>query len=159
VGEPTVDDGDGEFTFLAERLHWSMFRIAATFRRREYARINGGDLTLTQCSILYRLREHAPLRVTDLASLEGVTTATMTMAVGRLEELGMVTRQRDTTDRRLIWIDLTRAGRAAPRAAVTDVMSAMRDTMTAEDLAALSAAIGPLQALARLGDAAQGRSR
>jgi DNA-binding MarR family transcriptional regulator len=159
VDETDADLADPEFSALAEKLHWSMFRIAAAFRRQEYARVKGAELTLTQCSILYRLRDRGPLLVSELAAIENVTGATMTIAVSRLEQMGMVTRRRDSSDKRLIWIDLTPPGRAAPRAAVGHMVHAMRRELSAEDLTALLAAIGPLQRLARISDADQGRSR
>ena len=154
-----ADRADPEYAALAEQVHWSLFRIAAAFRRHEYAQVKGDGLTMTLCSILYRLRDRGPLLVSDLASIEHVTGATMTIAISRLERLGMVTRRRDTSDKRQIWIDLTPRGRAAPRAAVTPTIRAMRRELSDDDVQLLLTAIGPLQALARLSDSGQGRSR
>jgi DNA-binding MarR family transcriptional regulator len=39
--------------------------------------------------------------------------ATVTVLVNQLEQAGLVTRRRDTEDRRCVWVELTEAGEAA----------------------------------------------
>jgi DNA-binding MarR family transcriptional regulator len=138
---------DPELAELAESVHWSMFRIASAFRRREYARIPD-DLTMTQCSILYALREGGRTRLTDLAAKEGVRAPTMTMAITRLESLGLVRRQRDEADGRVLWIEATSQGVDAQRAAVAQTVDGILTMLNEAELQALRAALQPLKRLA-----------
>lgn len=54
-----------------------------------------------------------PRVVSDLAELLGITTAGTTGLVDRLCKQGLVDRYRDEADRRLVWVRITDAGRAA----------------------------------------------
>src|SRR5713226_961611 len=67
-------------------------------------------LSRHQASILDHLDELEPTTVMNLASHMGVTAATMSLAVDRLERKGYVVRLRDATDRRRVHVRLTTAG-------------------------------------------------
>ncbi len=67
-------------------------------------------LSRHQASILDHLDELEPTTVMDLAAHMGVTSATMSLAIDRLERKGYVVRLRDTTDRRRVHVRLTTAG-------------------------------------------------
>ena len=102
-------------------------------------------MTPTMGGVLATLAD-GPRRVTDLAELEGLAQPSMTMLVARLEERGWVERRQDRSDRRVVHVALTPAGRAAlerQRAAVRAVL--------AERLARLSE--GQIVALLRASDA------
>jgi DNA-binding MarR family transcriptional regulator len=67
-------------------------------------------LSRHQASILDHLDELEPTTVMDLASHMGVTAATMSLAIDRLERKGYVVRLRDAKDRRRVHVRLTSAG-------------------------------------------------
>src|SRR5436309_9614716 len=67
-------------------------------------------LSRHQASILDHLDELEPTTVMDLAAHMGVTAATMSLAVDRLERKGYVVRLRDANDRRRVHVRLTTAG-------------------------------------------------
>ena len=67
-------------------------------------------LSRHQASILDHLDEIDPTTVNDLARHMGVTPATMSLAVDRLERKGYVARARDGRDRRRVHVRLTTAG-------------------------------------------------
>jgi DNA-binding MarR family transcriptional regulator len=67
-------------------------------------------LSRHQASILDHLDELEPTTLTDLAAHMGVTPATMSLAVDRLERKGYVVRLRDAKDRRRVHVRLTTAG-------------------------------------------------
>jgi len=67
-------------------------------------------LSRHQASILDHLDELEPTTVMDLASHMGVTSATMSLAIDRLERKGYVVRLRDAKDRRRVHVRLTTAG-------------------------------------------------
>lgn len=70
----------------------------------------GTDLSVHQASILDHLDEVDPMSMTDLAGHMGVTVATMSLAVDRLEDKGYVRRARDPRDRRRVLLRVTAAG-------------------------------------------------
>jgi DNA-binding MarR family transcriptional regulator len=67
-------------------------------------------LSRHQASILDHLDEIDPITLNDLARHMGVTPATMSLAIDRLEKKGYVIRVRDTIDRRRVQLRLTAAG-------------------------------------------------
>ena len=67
-------------------------------------------LSRHQASILDHLDEIDPMTLNDLARHMGVTAATMSLAIDRLERKGFVVRTRDTVDRRRVQLRLTTAG-------------------------------------------------
>jgi DNA-binding MarR family transcriptional regulator len=67
-------------------------------------------LSRHQASILDHLDELEPTTVMDLASHMGVTSATMSLAIDRLERKGYIVRLRDAKDRRRVHVRLTTAG-------------------------------------------------
>jgi MarR family transcriptional regulator, organic hydroperoxide resistance regulator len=67
-------------------------------------------LSRHQASILDHLDDIDPTTLNDLARHMGVTPATMSVAIDRLERKGFVARTRDTVDRRRVQLRLTTAG-------------------------------------------------
>ena len=67
-------------------------------------------LSRHQASILDHLDEVEPTTVMDLAGHMGVTAATMSLAIDRLERKGYVVRLKDAKDRRRVHVRLTTAG-------------------------------------------------
>ena len=59
-------------------------------------------------------RERNPMNV--VAARLDVTMATLTIAVGKLAEKGLVLRERDEADKRRVLVSLTKSGRAVYRA-------------------------------------------
>jgi DNA-binding MarR family transcriptional regulator len=78
-------------------------------------------LSRHQASILDHLDEVDPTTVSDLARHMGVTAATMSIGLDRLERQGYVIRGRDAADRRRVHVRLTSAGvRVRDSASVLD---------------------------------------
>ena len=137
-------------TELAEKLHWQLFRIMSTMRRHEYDRTASGTLTLTQCSLLHLLSERGRMCMTDLATAEKVAPPTMSRAVRRLVELGMVRRFRDFDDQRTVWVEITPSGLQSRHDAVTEMYEVIGSALSPTEIDALHAALGPLESLATI---------
>jgi DNA-binding MarR family transcriptional regulator len=108
-------------------------------------------LSRHQASILDHLDEIDPTTVNDLARHMGVTSATMSLAIDRLERKGYVARARDAADRRRVHVRLTSAGvRVRDAASVLDPprVEALLARLTAEERAIA------IRGLALLADAA-----
>jgi MarR family transcriptional regulator, organic hydroperoxide resistance regulator len=122
----------------------------------------GEDLSAHQASILDHLDEIDTMSMSDLAGHMGVTAATMTLAIDRLERRRYVRRARDARDRRRVLIRLTAAG-----ARVREAKSVLDPVRVEQVLAELShaerqAALNGLALLARAAEAhmrAQARTR
>jgi DNA-binding MarR family transcriptional regulator len=69
-------------------------------------------LSRTSLSVLARLREAGPTRVTELALAESVAQPSMTALVGRLSEQGLVERRHDPLDGRVVLVAVTDEGRS-----------------------------------------------
>ena len=115
-----------------------------------------GDLTLSQLSILMALREGGPMRMTALAAHLRVRTPTATVAIRRLEGLGLVERSNDPSDLRAVVVGITAHGGSICCEALTTRHLLLADMLTAlspEDHAGLAEAMSPLERLASQGNA------
>jgi len=70
----------------------------------------GGAVSAHQASILDHLDEIDPMSMTDLAAHMGVTVATMSLAIDRLQRKKYVRRDRDPRDRRRVRLRITPQG-------------------------------------------------
>lgn len=73
-------------------------------------RLNPHGLTGAQFTILRRIAEGAANTAAELCRLLQYDTGSMTRMLDRLEEKGMITRQRSPDDRRVVNIQLTPTG-------------------------------------------------
>jgi MarR family transcriptional regulator, organic hydroperoxide resistance regulator len=74
------------------------------------------SLTSNQVGILQHLDGHRALPVLALARHMGVTPATMSLSINRLERLGYLKREKSETDRRVVNLLLTEDGERIKRA-------------------------------------------
>ncbi|MBS1696137.1 MAG: MarR family transcriptional regulator [Actinobacteria bacterium] len=142
---------DSQVTELAGELHRVLSRVFAVLRRGDTNRGTAGELTLAQLSILLTLLDRGPIRMTELASIERVRTPTTTVAIRRLEKLGLVKRTRDPSDLRAVLVDITPDGLAQHRESLANrraALAAMLSRLSEADLQTLTDAIAPLERLA-----------
>ena len=134
-----MEIGEGIVTALAEALDERVRKLARIARHN----VDYG-LSLTSATVLARLNESGPQRVTDLATLELVAQPTMTALVGRLEARGFVERKRDAADKRVVTVALTPAGREKLmelRSRRTDFLAGHMTGLGADELTRLRAAL------------------
>jgi len=112
----------------------------------------GGELSAHQASILDHLDEVDPLSMTSLAGHMGVTVATMSLAIDRLERPGYVKRSRDPADGRRVGLRITPAGVRVREA--TSVLDPVRVEQVLSRLAPAerAAALRGLSLLAKASD-------
>ncbi len=116
-----------ELTELAEGLHRTLSKLFSILRRGDPSAgaAQASDLTLAQLSILVTLLDRGPIRMTDLAAHERVRTPTTTVAIRRLEKIGLVKRSRDPSDLRAVLVDITPRGLAIHRESLSNRISAL----------------------------------
>lgn len=140
-----------DVTELAEGLHRALSKLFSILRRGDpTSGVVAGELTLAQLSILITLLDQGPIRMTDLAAHERVRTPTTTVAIRRLEKIGLVKRSRDPSDLRAVLVDITPRGRAVHAESLANryaALAAMLSQLSGSDLATLTEALAPLERL------------
>lgn len=128
------------------RLRVALARLSRWLRRHDLA-----GLTPTQLAALATIGKTGPMRLGDLAAAEGIAPSTLTRLVTALEEAGYVRRLADPRDARASSLSITPHGQDALqriRAQTTLMLTESLEGLTADQLAALAAALPVLEQLA-----------
>lgn len=144
-------DTEAQVGELAGELQRVLSRVFSVLRRNDTAKSTAGDLTLAQLSILLTLLEQGPLRMTELAAHERVRTPTTTVAIRRLEKLGLVKRSRDASDLRAVLVEVTPQGLVQHREALAArhaYLATLLSRLSEEERETLAKALAPLEHLA-----------
>lgn len=91
---------------IARRIRPAMTKLYVMYFRLS----EQSSLTGPQLSIMTRLQESGPSRISHLARAEGIRMPTASNALHQLEQRGLVDRIRDTADRRGVLVALTELG-------------------------------------------------
>jgi DNA-binding MarR family transcriptional regulator len=91
---------------LAARLRLGVTRLARKLRQEAEA-----GITPSMLSALSSAERHGPLTMRDLCAAEQVQPPTMTRIVAALVEAGLVVREADSVDGRVVWVRVTTEGR------------------------------------------------
>ena len=131
---------------LAAGMAAGLERLIRLFRRLSPE----GGLSFTAAATLATLERSGPCRLTSLAASEGVSQPAMTQLIGRLQHAGLVGRQPDPADGRVVEVHITGRGAALlarRRAARAERLAGMLAHLSPEDRAALAAALPAIDAL------------
>jgi DNA-binding MarR family transcriptional regulator len=132
---------------------------AAGLLARLLVRQLDGELSRTEVGLLNTLSS-GPRRITDLAELEGLAQPTMTSLVKALEQHGLVRRDRQADDGRVVLVHLTDSGAAALEdylARVRELLGRYLVEIPDEQVEALAAATDALAQLVALLQQPRGR--
>jgi DNA-binding MarR family transcriptional regulator len=132
---------------LATSLAAGLERVVGLLR----ALSQPSGLSMTAVSTLSTLERSGPTRLTQLAALAGVTQPAMTQLISRLEDDGLVRREPDPADGRVVQVTVTDDGRATlarRRARRAERLTVILAQLSPEHRAALTAALPALDALA-----------
>jgi DNA-binding MarR family transcriptional regulator len=112
---------------LATRLHLVLYQLWECYGGRKRSQpvhdhghatdIGTATVTEAQLSILTTLIDKGPVRISDLSVSQRVGAPTTRRMIRRLLELDLVTRWRDSSDQRVVHVDITREGRTVQRKA------------------------------------------
>jgi DNA-binding MarR family transcriptional regulator len=111
------------------------------------------EMSLTALSTLATLDRSGPRRITDLATVEGVTQPSITALVSALEQSEFVERHTDPTDKRVVLVAITGSGSRhvrARRRAGAEGFALLIDKLPADDRKALATASTALKHLLEL---------
>ncbi|HWG00440.1 MAG TPA: MarR family transcriptional regulator [Trebonia sp.] len=140
-GEPPAS---GE---LASGLGAVLERLVALIRSLNTAH----PISRTSSGTLATLERDGACRLTALAAREGVTQPAMTQLIGRLEDAGLVRRDADPSDGRVVRVSITDAGKAVMatrRAERAERLGALLARLSTEHRQLLAAALPALGVLA-----------
>ena len=152
---------ESQVTELAGELQRVLSKVFSVLRRGDTHKGTAGELTLAQLSILLTLLDQGPIRMTELAARERVRTPTTTVAIRRLEKLGLVKRSRDPSDLRAVLVDVTPRGLVQHRESLAARRADLANRLarlSSEDLETLAKALAPLERLAGQDPEGQGGS-
>lgn len=131
---------------VANELRPLVYRLDRKLQRET----EGFGVTGRQVAILWQVRRRPGIAVGELAELEGVSAAALSVHVDRLESLGFVERSRSGEDRRRVGVFVTPDGvrlLRRVRAARTSWLASRLELLSGEELSAL---VSALPALTRL---------
>lgn len=128
---PTHFQGEPE-QVLALDTFIKLQRASDSFMARLHAHGTHAELTPSQFAVMETLHHLGPLCQNVIASKVLKSSGNMTMVIDNLEKHGLVRRERDVEDRRLVRVSLTPAGEEAIShifpvhvAAIVEEMSAL----------------------------------
>ena len=116
---------------LPSRLRMVVTRLARRLRQQ-----GESAASPTQLAALATIERDGPLTLGALAATERVRPPTITAAVGRLEEQGLVRRRTDVRDRRVAHVEITLPGRrllAQSRSRKTAYLERQLAALTADE--------------------------
>ena len=132
---------------LAAQLSTDLEQVVGLLR----SLIQPSALSMTAAATLSSLERTGPSRLTVLAAREGVTQPAMTQLISRLEDDGLVRRDADPADGRVVQVRITDEGRATlarRRAGRAAKLAVILTQLSPEHQAALATAVPALDALA-----------
>ncbi len=110
------------------------------------------ELSPSQYDVLATVSFRERVRLSDLASIEGINPTLLSRIVGKLEDAGLLVREQDEDDRRVAHVAVTEKGRELHgriRSERTDVLSLALDNLDDDELEALTQALPVLESLAK----------
>jgi len=131
---------------LPTRTRRAIGRLSRTLRQTRA----GAALTPSQYEVLVTIVSQGPLRLADLALMEGLNPTMLSRIAGKLETSGLVERVADTGDGRVVHLAASQRGRDLVnqvRGERSDALAVALEQLTGEERRLLSAALPVLEAL------------
>ncbi|SFB74214.1 DNA-binding transcriptional regulator, MarR family [Flexibacter flexilis DSM 6793] len=95
---------------LNEQICFPLYALSRSITQLYQPHLKELDLTYPQYLIMLFLWEQPQASVSELCKALLLDTGTLTPLLKRMEQKGLLTRQRDTADERKVWIRLTDEG-------------------------------------------------
>ncbi len=132
---------------LVDRLRTAIGRLSRSLRSTRI----GGGLSPSHRDVLGTVARHGPMRLSQLAELEGMNLTMLSRIVGQLERSELVERFADDLDGRVVHVAVTREGRRLfdeLRSERTAVLDDAVGALSERDVRRLREALPILEALA-----------
>jgi DNA-binding MarR family transcriptional regulator len=131
---------------IANRLRPVLLNLSRHLRREVHA----SGVSAGQLSLLAAIEDKPGVGIAELAERDGISMPSVSNHIDRLEASGLVTRRQGERDRRRVDLEVTPEGvrvLRAIRSKRTAWLAARLNALTDVDLAAIAAAIAPLEAV------------
>jgi DNA-binding MarR family transcriptional regulator len=141
---------DAPFPLFKDSLAYQAQVLARMTQNDYMARIAGTGIAPAQAYVLGELWFDEPLSQVELARRLDIGKATIGQTLTRLERAGFVERRRVASDRRLVMVHLTKAGRALReplRVATVEQNEALEKRLGKECMAQLGETLAKVNAL------------
>jgi DNA-binding MarR family transcriptional regulator len=125
--------------------------VVGKLSRRLRPTLAGSGLTPTRLSVLATLARRGPLRISELASIEGLNPTMLSRLIAELSGAGLLARVPDPDDGRAALVDATAAGRRLHKKIQgerNDVLSVLLAGLDEDRRGDLVKALGVLEELA-----------
>ncbi|HUE26942.1 MAG TPA: MarR family transcriptional regulator [Solirubrobacteraceae bacterium] len=135
-------------TETATRLRAAIGRLSRQLRTTAAGRAAG--LAPTGISVLLNADRNSPLRLSELASSEGVNPTMLSRVVAGMVQDGLLLRSSDEGDRRAAWVSVTPKGHKLAermRRERTDAINTALSGLTEDDCRRIERALPALEAL------------
>jgi DNA-binding MarR family transcriptional regulator len=133
----------------AEQLLQELSELVVSERTAFMTHAHQRSLSLAHMFLMAKIHGHGSIPMTKVAELIGSGLPTATGIISRMEERGLVCREHDTRDRRVVLVSLTKSG-AADIAALNEArrrrLAAAIDQLPAKEQASLLSGIRALRA-------------
>lgn len=127
-------------------------RVIGRLARLLNASSSSEGLTPTQASVLGIVAFHGPIGLAEVIEIEGLNPTMVSRVVSKLDTDGLVRRQPDPADQRVVQLDATDAGRQTHQRVLearTDTVAKILDGLSPDVSDALVEALPALEALAK----------
>ncbi|PWK79587.1 DNA-binding MarR family transcriptional regulator [Mucilaginibacter oryzae] len=140
--------GEEKETQLASELRFVIGRLSKKIRRNTET---AGKLSLTERSTMALIFQYGEILPNELASMEKITTQSMSQVLNNLLNLGLINRRISELDKRKVIISLSEEGRNLIYKSRSEkdewLNRALEATCTAEEQEILKKALAPLAKL------------
>ncbi len=119
-------DAEKEIDVFAREVILTILRIMRNLRQSGIGKLTEVELSYPQSLLLYALLEKDKATVGELAQYLKVTQGVVSRMVERLVEKGMLNRERDRNDRRVVVVTLSDAGREYAEKMITYHLNSLR---------------------------------
>jgi len=114
------------------QVNQALFSLAHAYETRmlKDARARAGDMRLSDCAVIMVLGQLEPISASQLSSGMGINPGTISLYLQRLENKGLIVRERDKKNRRIWWLRLTEQGREAYTFIIRGTVQYTRDFLS-----------------------------
>ncbi|MGO9752240.1 MAG: MarR family winged helix-turn-helix transcriptional regulator [Solirubrobacteraceae bacterium] len=134
----------------AQRLRVVFGKLSRRLRLTDDVAASAG-MTPARASALLNIERNGPVRLSELATSEGINPTMLSRIVAELVDAGLCKRSCDPSDRRSAWVESTPAGRALAermRAQRTEAVQSALGRLSGGDRRTIEQALTVLEALA-----------
>ena len=126
-----------EYQEYCTRVNELMQSVGSKFTKAHHQQFAGQSLTASQISVLLLLSENGAMRISDISSSLNMKESNISNICTRMENTGLILRDRTKADRRVVKVELTTLAEEkmdSIKASVSDFHRKMRECVSETDL-------------------------